>query len=186
MSPTDPHGTPEDGAADMASSAEPPTPDPADFQAPDLPRGPINKILVIAAVLVLALIVALGVVTWLTIRDEPSNATHKPTALDTDQITSVITDFIDYTNSGHNTRAQDLMCSEMAVLADIGNNAPASNPARVEKITGVQIKGDTATAIVTTSARSTLSAEEGVDRLNTMTMDFRNESGWKICSPVEG
>lgn len=182
MSPTDPHGAPEDDARDVEDTAEQ-VPDPADFLTPDLPRSPVNKILVAAAALVLVLIAALGVATWLTIRDEPSSTGSKPRALDTDQITSVITDFIDYTNIGNNTRAQELMCSEASTLKDIGNSSAASNPTRVEKITGIQVDGDIATAIVTTSARSTLSTEEGVDKMNTMTMVFRNENGWKVCGP---
>lgn len=172
MSPSDPSGAPEepqDGADDQA-------PDPADFLAPDQPARPLNRILVVAAVVVLAVIVALGVLTWLSIRDEP-------VSMDDDQISNVITDFIDYTNQGQNAKAQELLCSGMSVMQILTDSPEASNPTQVEKISGIVVEGDTATAMVTTTTRSTIDAEAGLSVKNTMMMSFRNQAGWKVCTP---
>ncbi|WP_024794652.1 Rv0361 family membrane protein [Tomitella biformata] len=167
MSPSDPSGT-----------AEIPNPVPADaeFPEPALPRRPLNWILVAAAVVVLALIAALGVATWLNIREAPASA-------DEDQITNVITDFIDYTNQGQNAKAQELVCSGMTVMQSLTDSPATSNPTDIVRITGISVDGDRATAIVTTSSRSTLSSDAGQESQNTLTMDFRNQGGWKVCTP---
>lgn len=168
MSASGPSGTPEDPADDQA-------PDAAAFLEPDQPPAPMNRILVIAAVAVLALIVALGVMTWLSIRDEP-------TSMDDEQITNVITDFIDYTNQGQNAKAQGLVCSGMTVMQVLTDSPEASNPTQIDQISAIAIDGDRATAMVTTSSRSTLAAEAGLSIRNTMMMSFRNEAGWKVCT----
>lgn len=193
MSPSDPNSTPDaaspgspypspdpsSGTSPRPQSSEFETPDPAEFLEPTLPRRPVSKTLIAASIAMLAFIVALGVATWLTIRDEPvSNGLPTQTSSsDQQQITNVVNDFIEYTNAGQTTKANELACTGLAVMENPADTAPASNPAVVEKITGIAVQGDRATAIVTISSPQTPEVNT-----QTMTMNFLNQGGWKVCS----
>lgn len=167
MSPSDPRSSPEAQA-----------PDPAAFLEPSPPPSPVNKVLVIGAVMVLALLVAIGVLTWLSIRDD-SSSTGLPTQTssgDQQQIVNIVNDFIDYTNAGQTSKANELACTGLGLMPDAKDTAPATNPAVVEKITGISVQGDRASAIVTVSSPSTPQVNS-----QTITMSFLNQGGWKVC-----
>lgn len=102
----------------------------------------------------------------------------KSAAAGEDQITEVMTRYVDAINTGNATQFKTLLCERILASApDLEDAQPLEeNRAQLDGVSDVQIAGDTATALVTAS-------EEGSPELGSKstTLQFVNENGWKVC-----